>query len=217
MKPQLPAYQAIVFDAGYGVILPLLAELEKRREPYLAQVPGNVAAWPLEAVATLPASLPHGRRRRHTLVEDPAMKPLLMGAWRDQLVQQPARWTQLRLPRADGATVRAIAVRVQSTQRGNRWRQPGATRWLLIEQLGADTFKYYLSNLPADTPLTELVRIAHQRWVIEQGYQQLKEELGLDHFEGRSWRGLHHHLTLCFLSFCFLTRLRTSKKTPGAA
>jgi hypothetical protein len=54
-------------------------------------------------------------------------------------------------------------------------------------------------------------------WAIEQGYQQLKEELGLDHFEGRSWRGLHHHLTLCFLAFCFLTGLRMSKKTPLVA
>jgi SRSO17 transposase len=82
----------------------------------------------------------------------------------------------------------------------------------LIEQLAEDAFKYYLSNLPAGPPLAELVRLAHQRWAIEQGYQQLKEELGLDHIEGRSWRGLNHHLTLCFLAFCFLVRLRASKK-----
>jgi hypothetical protein len=54
---------------------------------------------------------------------------------------------------------------------------------------------------------------AHQRWKIEQGYQQLKEELGLDHFEGRSWRGLHHHLTLCFLAYGFLQLLRQRKKS----
>jgi SRSO17 transposase len=53
---------------------------------------------------------------------------------------------------------------------------------------------------------------AHQRWKIEQSYQQLKEELGLDHFEGRSWRGLHHHLTLCFLAYGFLPLLRQRKK-----
>jgi SRSO17 transposase len=46
--------------------------------------------------------------------------------------------------------------------------------------------------------------LAHRRWIVEQGYQQLKEELGLDHFEGRSWGGLHHHVALCFLAFCFL-------------
>jgi SRSO17 transposase len=140
-----------------------------------------------------------------------------MVEWRDQLRQTPERWRTVRLPRADGASVRAIAVRVQASQRGSLWRQPGRARWLLIEQLDDDTFKYHLSNLPAATSLEELVRLAHQLWAIEQGYQQLKEELGLDHYEGRSWRGLHHHLTLRFLAFCFLTRLRTSKKTPLAA
>lgn len=89
---------------------------------------------------------------------------------------------------------------------------PGSLAGCCIERLGNGSFKYYLSNLPAG-----LVRLAHQRWAIEQGYQQLKEELGLDHFEGRTWRGLHHHLTLCFLAFCVLTRLRTSKRTPLAA
>lgn len=216
MKPQLPPYKVILFDAGYGVILPLLVELEKRGEPYLAQVPSNVAAWPEEARATL-VQATRGRPRQHAVVRDAAMQPRTMLEWRDHLLAKPQDWSEVRLPRADGGTVRAIAVRVQASQRASRWRQPGAARWLLIERLADDTFKYYLSNLPADTPLAELVRLAHQRWAIEQGYQQLKEELGLDHFEGRSWRGLHHHLTLCFLAFCFLTRLRASKKTPLAA
>lgn len=216
MKPQLPAYQALVFDAGYGVALPLLAELEKRGEPYVAQVPGNVAAWPADAVATIPPAT-RGRPRRHAVVRARSLHACSMVEWRDQLRQTPERWRTVRLPRADGASVRAIAMRVQASQRGSLWRQPGRARWLLIEQLDDDTFKYHLSNLPAATSLEELVRLAHQRWAIEQGYQQLKEELGLDHYEGRSWRGLHHHLTLCFLAFCFLTRLRTSKKTPLAA
>ena len=216
MKPQLPSYQALVFDAGYGVVLPLLAELEKRQESYVAQVPGNIAAWPIEAVASLPKAS-RGRPRQHATVTDPNLHPRSMVEWRDHLLAQPQRWAEVRLPRADGASVRAITIRVQASQRRSRWRQPGPPRWLLIEQLSDKTFKYHLSNLPADTSLEELVRLAHQRWAIEQGYQQLKEELGLDHFEGRSWRGLHHHLTLCFLAFCFLTRLRTSKKTAVAA
>jgi SRSO17 transposase len=152
-------------------------------------------------------------------VNDRRMQPLQASEWRDRLLTEPRRWTTVRLPRADGATVRAVALRVQASQRRVRFRQPGAPRWLLLEQLGDGTFKYHLSNLPLDTPLAELVRLAHQRWTIEQGYQQLKEELGLDHFEGRSWRGLHHHLTLCFLAYAFLARLRlqASKKTPLAA
>ncbi|WP_342750668.1 IS701 family transposase [Termitidicoccus mucosus] len=163
MKPQLPAYQAIVFDAGYGVVQSLLAELEKQAEPYVAQVPGNIAAWPAAAVATLKPAR-RGRPRQHAIVQDPAMHPLSMVGWRDKLLQEPGRWVQVQLPRADGASVQAVAVRVQASRRGSRWRQPGAARWLLIEQLGEETFKYYLSNLPAGTPLAELVRLAHQRW-----------------------------------------------------
>ncbi len=62
--------------------------------------------------------------------------------------------------------------------------------------------------------LEQLLLWAHERWKIEQGYQQLKEELGLDHFEGRSWRGLHHHITLCFMAYGFLLLIgkRFSKK-----
>jgi len=65
---------------------------------------------------------------------------------------------------------------------------------------------------PSSTTLNVLMRLAHQRWTIEQDYQQLKEELSLDHFEGRSWRGLHHHLALCFMAFYFLNRIHHSKK-----
>ncbi len=137
MKPQLPAYQAIVFDAGYGVVQPLLAELDKRQEPYVAQVPGNIAAWPAEAVATLTPAR-RGRPRQHAIVRDPAMHPLSMMGWRDKLLREPKRWAQVPLPRADGASVRTAAVRVQASQRASRRRQPGEARWLLIEQLGED-------------------------------------------------------------------------------
>jgi SRSO17 transposase len=216
-KPQLPAYQALVFDGGYGGILPLLAELEKRDEPYVAQVPGNIAAWPIDAVASL-AQAGAGRPARHAKVHDASAHPPTMTAWRDRLLQEPSAWREVKLPRADGARACApLRSRVRASQRAGRRRQPGATRWLLIERLGDGAFKHHFSSLPADASLEELVRLAHQRRAIEQNHQQLKEELGLDHFEGRSRRGLHHHLTPCLLAFCFLTRLRTPKKTLLAA
>ena len=85
----------------------------------------------------------------------------------------------------------------------------------MIEQLSDGTFKYHPSDLPADATLEELVRLAHQHWAIEQSQQQLKEELGPAHLDGRSRRGLHHHLRLSLLAICFLARLRTSKKRPS--
>ena len=68
----------------------------------------------------------------------------------------------------------------------------------------AEPTKYWLSTLPADAKLGELVRLAKQRWIIERDYQELKQELGLGHFEGRGWRGFHHHATLCIAAYGFL-------------
>ena len=76
-KPQLPACQALVFDPGHGVILPLLAELEKRGEPYVTQVPGNIAAWPMEAVTTV-ARAKLGRPAKHAKVQEPDVQTLTM-------------------------------------------------------------------------------------------------------------------------------------------
>jgi SRSO17 transposase len=217
-KPQLPAYRAIVFDAGYGAILPLLEALEEKGEPYIAQIPAKIAMWPADVMVELQPK-PNGRPQKHWRVRDTKLRPRRAQQWRELLQASPRRWKTVRLPRADGTYVRAIAVRVRGTERQAYNYRPGVERWLLIEQLSDDTFKYYFSNLPADTPLADLIVLAHQRWKVEQGYQQLKEELGLDHFEGRSWRGLHHHLTLCFLAYAFLNRLRlhAPKKTAHAA
>jgi SRSO17 transposase len=80
-------------------------------------------------------------------------------------------------------------------------------RWLLVEwpEEEEGPTKFWLADLPPDTGLLNLVRLAKARWWIEQGYQQLKDELGLDHYEGRSWKGWHHHVTLTMLAFGFLT------------
>ena len=88
--------------------------------------------------------------------------------------------------------------------------------WLLIERQADGKLKYAFSNLPPDTTRLRAVRLWKSRWPVEQGYQQMKEELGLDHFEGRSWRGFHHHACLVMLAFGFLAleRLR-AKERPG--
>ena len=76
--------------------------------------------------------------------------------------------------------------------------------WLLVEEQADGAIKYTLSNLPPDTSRRTAGRRWKSRWPVEQGYQPLKEELGLDHFEGRSWRGFHHHAALTFLAYGFL-------------
>jgi SRSO17 transposase len=91
--------------------------------------------------------------------------------------------------------------------------------WLLIEEQADGKLKYAFSNLPATTSRIKAVRLWRSRWPVELGYQQMKEELGLDHHEGRSWRGFHHHACLVMLAYGFLTleqrRARRGRSRPG--
>ena len=116
---------------------------------------------------------------------------------------------------------RFAAVRVRPAHR-DMWRAaPRAEEWLLIEWPAdeKEPTKYFLSTLPAAAPLRTLVDLAKLRWRIERDYQELKQELGLGHFEGRSWRGFHHHATLCIAAYGFLVSERETipPSAPRAA
>ena len=99
------------------------------------------------------------------------------------------------------------AGRVQPSHGFHEGRNVGKEIWLLVEwpDNTAEPTKYFFCDLPANYGLRRLVQVAKARWKIEQDYQQLKEELGLDHYEGRSWSGWHHHVTLVMLAHGFLT------------
>nr|WP_281404488.1 transposase [Pyxidicoccus fallax] len=105
---------------------------------------------------------------------------------------------------------RFTAVRVQTAERHVQRAPPSEEVWLLIEwpQKEKTPTKYSLSSLPEDTPLEELVRLSKLRWRVKRDYQELKGEVGLDHFEGRTWRGFHHHATLCMVAHGFLALRR---------
>ena len=112
-----------------------------------------------------------------------------------------------------------LAIRVRPANRGHpprRRRQPAGC-WLLAEwpPEADEPTDYWLSNLPEDTPIAELVRLAKIRWRIEHDYRELKTGLGLDHFEGRSFTGWHRHVTLAALAQAFCTMLRTDPKAPA--
>ena len=85
---------------------------------------------------------------------------------------------------------------------------PGEEAWLIGEHRVSGERKYYLSNLPADADLITLAATIKARWVCEQAHQQMKEELGLDHFEGRSWQGLHRHALMTMIAYAFLQHRR---------
>ena len=117
---------------------------------------------------------------------------------------------------------RFLALRVRPANVKLRRADPGGELpvcWLLVEwPTGKDApSDYWLSNLPADTPLERLVGLAKLRWRIEQDYRELIDALGLDHFEGRSWPGWHHHVTLVTVAHGFLTRERLHRPPLRAA
>lgn len=112
---------------------------------------------------------------------------------------------------------RFAALQVRPAHR-DYWRsEPRSKEWLLVEwpKEESEPTKYWLSTLPASTKLPDLVRLAKQRWIIERDYEELKQELGLGHYEGRGWRGFHHHATLCIAAYGFLVAER-SRFSPSA-
>jgi SRSO17 transposase len=114
-----------------------------------------------------------------------------------------ARFAAMRVRIADGAPQRIGSAGAQ--------HMPGEEAWLVGEHRSNGERKYYLSNLPADTPIRALAGAIKARWICEQAHQQLKEELGLDHFEGRSWTGLHRHALMTMMAYAFLQSRRLAQ------
>jgi SRSO17 transposase len=114
---------------------------------------------------------------------------------------------------------RFAAWRVRSAHKLSAGKEPLAACWLLAEwpKEAPQPTKYFFSNLPAATSLKRLVATAKSRWWIEHSYRELKDELGLDHFEGRSWRGWHHHVVLVLLAYAFLQDVRRRRSSKGGA
>jgi SRSO17 transposase len=112
---------------------------------------------------------------------------------------------------------RFARLRVRPAHRDEERTEPWPEEWLLIEwpRGDAEPTKYWLSTLPESTSLAALVRLAKLRWRIERDYQELKDELGLDHFEGRGWRGFHHHGALCIAAYAFLAAERARLSPPA--
>jgi SRSO17 transposase len=200
---------AVLGDAEFGESATLRRTLHRARLPYALGVSSTLTIFVGTPALRAPAA--RGRigrpRSRPTLAPD--VSAIEARAW---AAAQPSRaWRVVSWRNGSQPAWRARFCATRVTPAHDwRDRRLAPEIWLLCERaLGAsDRTKYYLVHLPATTSLHALVRLTHQRWAIEQQYQELKDELGLDHFEGRSWRGLHHHALLCQLAFAFLQHLR---------
>jgi SRSO17 transposase len=203
-------------DGGYGDITAFRVGLEERELQYVVQVKGVTSAQPADAVPVAPAYQGRGRPPVPRYPEKPvSLKQLVLAAGRERV--RTVGWRQ-----GDRGPLSSqfIALRVRpanDAQRDDDGVLP--ERWLLAEWPAnkAEPVKYWLSNLPADTPIVTLVALAKLRWRVEHDYRELKQCLGLDHYEGRTFRGLHHHLTSVTVAHAFLTCCRLPRGDPATA
>ncbi len=215
------ARPVVVADAGYGEGADFRLELAARGWRYVIAVKGSVSARPHDAV---PETMAYGGLGRPSVPRyrtAPLTLRQLAIAHAGQV--QPVTWrqgTKTTRDNPDAAmTSHFIAIRVRpASRRIPRAADGGLPEcWLLAEwpPHADEPTDYWLSDLPTDTPITELVRLAKIRWRIEHDYRELKTGLGLDHFEGRSYPGWHRHVTLAVLAQAFITMLRTDPKVPA--
>jgi SRSO17 transposase len=211
--PQAP----VVADAGYGTDTGFREALGELGLPYVAGIMSSVSVWkPGQAPLSKTKWKGMGRPTK-LLRRDSDHKPVAVKELAHRLPASTWKTVIWRQGTKQSLRSRFAAVRVRPAHR-DYWRsEPHPEEWLLIEwPCGeAEPTKYWLSTLPADTKLRDLVRLAKQRWIIERDYQELKQELGLGHFEGRGWRGFHHHATLCIAAYGFLVAER-SRFSPSA-
>lgn len=204
-------------DGGYGDITAFRVGLEERDLEYVVQVKGGqTSAQPADAVPVTPEYQGRGRPPVARYPNKPvSLKDLVMCVGRGQV--RTIGWREGdRGPLAS----QFIALRVRpanDAQRGEDGVLP--ERWLLAEWPDGkdEPVKYWLSNLPPSTPMVTLVRLAKLRWRVEHDYRELKQCLGLDHYEGRTFGGLHHHLTCVTVAHAFLTCCRLTRGDPHPA
>ena len=207
----------ILADAAYGMNTDFRDELGKLKLQYVVGVQSSMTVWapgtqPLPAKPRGKMGRPPRLLRRSTDHQPVSVKQLAMSL--PNTAFQDITWREGTDRKLQS---RFAAVRVRPAHRDNERAEPRAEEWLLIEwpRGEKEPAKYWISTLSPSTKLKALVKIAKHRWIIERDYEELKQELGLGHFEGRNWRGFHHHATLCIAAYGFLVGER-NRFSPSA-
>ena len=218
-------FGCVLADAGYGLSAPFRQGLSERGLRWAVGIPAHQKVYPIDVAMVFPVA-GRGRPRQRHIPDSKSIAAHAMletARWRQVSWRRgtkgrlSARFAVMRVRVADGPTQRIHDMGAQHL--------PGEAVWVVGEHRSTGERKYYLSNLPADTPLKQIAGAIKARWVCEQAHQQLKEELGLDHFEGRSWAGLHRHALMTMIAYAFLQSRRLKdegrkkknlKPTPAA-
>jgi len=201
-------FGCVLADSGYGSSGPFRQALSERGLKWAVGLTSRQNVYPVDIGLIFPVSKT-GRRRKYHIPDRPPVSAAAMLAdkrWQKVSWRRGTKgrlsclFAACRVRVADGHKHRMLDGRVQA--------MPGEEVWLVGERRSTGEQKYYVSNLPADATIKMLAAAIKARWVCEQAHQQIKEELGLDHFEGRSWMGLHRHALMTMIAYAFLQSRR---------
>jgi SRSO17 transposase len=202
-------FGCVLADAGYGLSAPFRHGLTERGLLWAVGIPRHLKVYPVDVKLIWPNTKVRGRPRKHHV-------PDVLSIAAEQMLAS-ARWKTVSWRNGTKGRLKArfaaVRVRIADGPPQRIWDKgqqhlPGDEAWLIGEQRASGEKKYYLANLPASTDLRTLAATIKARWICEQAHQQLKEELGLDHFEGRSWQGLHRHALMTMIAYAFLQHRR---------
>ena len=207
----------VLMDAGYGCNTDLRAGVSALALSYVAGILPQTSVW-ASGTGPLPPEKWSGRGRPPKLTRrDGKHQPISVKQLALGLPKRAWRTVKWREGAAEHLSSRFARMRVRVAHRDYNLTEGRPEEWLLIEWPKGENepTKYWLSTLPKNIPFHRLVDIAKLRWRIERDYQDLKQEVGLGHFEGRGWRGFHHHATLCIAAYGFLISERETIPPSG--
>ena len=209
----------VLMDAGYGTHIDLRTAVTALGLPYIAGILSNTTVWAPGTGPLPPKPYVPGRGRpTKQLRRDAKQQPVKV---KDLAFSLPAKiWRTITWREGTNVALKSrfARLRIRIAHRDFNRSEPWPEEWLLIEwpKGEEEPTKYWLSTLPEDIGFARLVDLAKLRWRIERDYQELKQEVGLGHFEGRGWRGFHHHATLCVAAYGFLISERETIPPSGS-
>jgi SRSO17 transposase len=209
----------VLLDAGYGCNTDLRTGISALALHYVAGILSQTSVW-VSGTGPLPPKKWSGRGRRPKLVRrDDKHQPVSVKELALGLPKRAWRTIKWREGTAEWLSSRFARVRVRAAHHDYKLTDSRPEEWLLIEwpKGEKEPTKYWLSTLPKDITFRPLVDLTKLRWRIERDYQELKQEVGLGHYEGRGWRGFHHHATLCIAAYGFLVSERETIPPSGPA
>jgi SRSO17 transposase len=196
----------VLADSAFGKVTAFREALRARGLPYVVRVSEDLVVWPPGTAFAVPVG-PHIGRPRTVERAESGIRPVTVATLAHTLTHRRVTW---RDGSRGAQASRFAAVRVRTAHEHRQGAGPGPEEWFLSEWPPGEAAptKFYFAAMPRPTSLRTLVRLAKLRWRIERDYQEMKGELGLDHFEGRTWNGFHHHAALCAAAHAFLALRR---------